>query len=677
MKRLALILALLLVFPIVQAFEPGSVAYILKYPPAYEQKPVDVLESMGFTVDFINSANAAYTDYDTYDFILVADDRFTNPEAIPVNEQKAILFNTRNMDDWHWASVVSYTEHNVPMEIYNAQPSHIIADGIAEGLVQVYDRCCYQNSNGIPVDYLSRLYRSPFLDSIFSEEDNVRDAVIATAVPGTQLKDNAVSNTKTVFFGIPETEYWTPISEQLFENSVTWLLTDTTPPALSNVEVVDIGETTARVTWDTDLLSDSTVDYGPGNMTDSGLVTSHSITLTGLAPLTTYSFNVTSCNADGFCATLGPDTFTTLDTTPPVILNVELTALSDTTAEITAQANEPTTAILSYGLAVDSLNQEVSDPALSTAHLLELTGLDDRTTYYYKVEVCDSSDNCETSSIDQFTTLDFTAPGAPLNLIASVVNSNNHIVLQWNPPSDEDIAGYNIYAGSTPDSIDVINEIANTSGTSWEDAAASGFSQRFYIVRAEDASSNEEQNENIVGKFDIQLIEGPNLVSLPLQPFDGSIDSVMHQTTGFAPVSEVLSLQADGSYSSAKFSAGSWDNPTELHTGIGYFFRSNRAYTFSLVGIPVTAQQSIPINEGNNMVGWTSLEPSTLIEALPADGLVTEVFTHDAPDTYLSATYYASQAPDYWWYCSSEFGFEPGKGYVLKSSQDFDWEYQP
>jgi hypothetical protein len=77
------------------------------------------------------------------------------------------------------------------------------------------------------------------------------------------------------------------------------------------------------------------------------------------------------------------------------------------------------------------------------------------------------------------------------------------------------------------------------------------------------------------------------------------------------------------------------------------------------------------------MVGWTSLEPMALEQALPSDGRVLEVFSHEAPDTYRSATYYAGQAPDYWWYCSGEFGLEPGRGYVLKSNQAFNWEYTP
>ena len=54
------------------------------------------------------------------------------------------------------------------------------------------------------------------------------------------------------------------------------------------------------ITWDTDEASDSRVDYGtsPGSLTSQqsspGLVTSHSVQLTGLAPNTTYHYRVTS-----------------------------------------------------------------------------------------------------------------------------------------------------------------------------------------------------------------------------------------------------------------------------------------------------------------------------------------------------------------------------------------------
>ncbi|MBW3548938.1 MAG: fibronectin type III domain-containing protein, partial [Actinobacteria bacterium] len=100
---------------------------------------------------------------------------------------------------------------------------------------------------------------------------------------------------------------------------------DTTAPTISNVAVA-AGSSSATVTWTTDEPADSAVAYGPtsayenGSVVDPTLVTSHSLTLTGLSPETLYHFAVTS--VDGAAnATSTPDaTFTT--TAPGPVIDV-------------------------------------------------------------------------------------------------------------------------------------------------------------------------------------------------------------------------------------------------------------------------------------------------------------------------------------------------------------------
>ncbi|MEO5927690.1 MAG: carboxypeptidase regulatory-like domain-containing protein [Patescibacteria group bacterium] len=98
---------------------------------------------------------------------------------------------------------------------------------------------------------------------------------------------------------------------------------DVTPPIISNVQVINITDTSARVTWQTNEPATSRVDYGTStsyglSLSDPGLVFSHSIDITGLSPLTTYNFFVTSQDASGNTATSANDTFTTTgDATPP------------------------------------------------------------------------------------------------------------------------------------------------------------------------------------------------------------------------------------------------------------------------------------------------------------------------------------------------------------------------
>lgn len=92
---------------------------------------------------------------------------------------------------------------------------------------------------------------------------------------------------------------------------------DIAPPIISRVEVSNITETGSTITWTTDESSNSHIEYGKtasyGSTTpwDASLVTSHSITLTGLNPNTTYHFRVRSKDEAGNEAISGDYIFTT------------------------------------------------------------------------------------------------------------------------------------------------------------------------------------------------------------------------------------------------------------------------------------------------------------------------------------------------------------------------------
>src|SRR5206468_829176 len=119
----------------------------------------------------------------------------------------------------------------------------------------------------------------------------------------------------------------------------------TPPPALqiSNVQTSSVGSSSAVITWATNNSATSRVDYGTStaygsNVADAATLTSHSLTLTGLTPSTTYHYqvsgtdtsagvvlpaNATLTNGQGtFSATLikaGAQTITATDTTTATI----------------------------------------------------------------------------------------------------------------------------------------------------------------------------------------------------------------------------------------------------------------------------------------------------------------------------------------------------------------------
>lgn len=84
---------------------------------------------------------------------------------------------------------------------------------------------------------------------------------------------------------------------------------DTTPPTISGVTSTPNANGTAVIAWTTSEPSDSRVDYGTSaatlgsNQSDANLVTTHSVTLSGLTLNQTYYFRVSSKDAAGNSAT--------------------------------------------------------------------------------------------------------------------------------------------------------------------------------------------------------------------------------------------------------------------------------------------------------------------------------------------------------------------------------------
>jgi methionine-rich copper-binding protein CopC len=84
---------------------------------------------------------------------------------------------------------------------------------------------------------------------------------------------------------------------------------DTAAPVISTVAAVAASSTSATITWTTDEAASTRVDYGTSaaslnlNASVAGVVTSHSITLTGLAVNTRYYFRVTSADQSANSAT--------------------------------------------------------------------------------------------------------------------------------------------------------------------------------------------------------------------------------------------------------------------------------------------------------------------------------------------------------------------------------------
>lgn len=187
-------------------------------------------------------------------------------------------------------------------------------------------------------------------------------------------------------------------------------------PIITNVQATNITETTADITWTTNVAATSSVDYGTtasygSTETTGGTTFTHNVGLTGLSADTLYHFRVRSTGISTPEATSGDFTFTTLDTTAPVISNVQAINVTGTTATITWDTDEDADSLVEYDIVTGPpyANSE-SSAVLTNAHSIDLTGLTPNTVYRFRVTSEDASSNTSTSVELSFQTLDTVAP---------------------------------------------------------------------------------------------------------------------------------------------------------------------------------------------------------------------------------------------------------------------------
>lgn len=273
--------------------------------------------------------------------------------------------------------------------------------------------------------------------------------------------------------------------------------TDGTPPVISALQVINITTSTAQVIWVTDEPADSIVEfgltasYGLGPVSDTALVLSHSIYLTGLTPETLYHLRVTSRDVIANSATSPDTTFQTLAPPhAPVLSNIHVNSITGSSAVVLWDTDIPANSIVEYGPTA-AYGNVLTGLAFITNHALQLVGLSQNTLYHYRV-ISAGPTGLTTQSTDHlFTTLGDTLP--PSNVFAfHATPGDQQVALTWTNPGDADFAYVRILAKTNgfpmnPDdgrlvyqgSLDAMTDAGLTNGTHY-----------YYANFAYDASGN-------------------------------------------------------------------------------------------------------------------------------------------------------------------------------------------
>ncbi len=223
---------------------------------------------------------------------------------------------------------------------------------------------------------------------------------------------------------------------------------DTTPPIISNVVVSNVTATSAQLSFTTSQPARSDIQYGTSTAygqtyAETGFTESHSVPLVGLLEGTTYHVHITATNFNGYSGVSGDFTFTTLDETPPVLSEIVVTDITETSARVTWTTNEPATSAVDFDTS-DAYGQTVSSGALVTAHDVLLTGLTHSTLYHFRVRSSDAASNETVSADGTFNTTANLPPGNVANLAA--VAGNQRVSLAWTNPPDADLEAVRVVA---------------------------------------------------------------------------------------------------------------------------------------------------------------------------------------------------------------------------------------
>ena len=167
---------------------------------------------------------------------------------------------------------------------------------------------------------------------------------------------------------------------------------NTTAPSVDSVASFGVTNSTAMISWTTDVPANTVLAYGTtpalGQFTtvQEELSANHGVTLTGLNPGTTYYFAAISTTAGGASGYSTPASVTTTGAVAagPAISNVASSNLTATAATITWTTDVPSSSLVNYGTTA-SYGLSITDPTLTRSHSVTLTGLAAGTRYVFQV----------------------------------------------------------------------------------------------------------------------------------------------------------------------------------------------------------------------------------------------------------------------------------------------------
>jgi alpha-L-arabinofuranosidase len=305
-------------------------------------------------------------------------------------------------------------------------------------------------------------------------------------------------------------------------------------PVISAVTASSITGTSATITWTTDQASSSlvnygtTTSYGSASTLNTSLVTSHSVTLTGLTAGTTYNFDVVSANASSVSSNSSNATFTTTGSVgTPVISAVASTGVTNTSATITWTTDQATSSLVKYGTTTSYGSSSTLNSSLVTSHSVTLTGLTAGTTYDFVVVSANSANTSATSANSTFTTTSTTATPPNVGYVVDYGITSSGATISWST----DVTATTQLAYGTTAALGTLSPLQSSLSTSHGVVLTGLASGTTYYFVAQSTGSNGATGYSTTYSFTTMASSLPTISAIKVTPASGNTATISWTTS--------------------------------------------------------------------------------------------------------------------------------------------------
>lgn len=216
-KRDALVTAILSIFILVSIASAADVAYIYKTNSQIDDNVLEVFNELALTVDLIKE-NSLPNSFSSYKLIYIGKESYRNKKDFPVNKYPVIISNRNPLKAW------GLTNRDGVSQMGATSPLKVITDSTQ---IQVYTQGLKQNKVAISYYYLDKENKAPALQQIAATKTTSSGVkfgdVISYAEAGAQLLNGKTQQRNLCFFGIIESDFWTPAARDLFKDCVNFV----------------------------------------------------------------------------------------------------------------------------------------------------------------------------------------------------------------------------------------------------------------------------------------------------------------------------------------------------------------------------------------------------------------------------------------------------------------------